>query len=62
MKTIMFWLTVIIFIALDLSILEAMYRNDINILDVAIFIILNVVSILVIRQGKREIMDDKPKV
>ena len=62
MKTIMFWLTVIIFIALDLSILEAMFRNDINILDVAIFIILNVVSILVIRQGKREIMDDKPKV
>ena len=58
----MFWLTVIIFIALDLSILEAMFRNDINILDVAIFIILNVVSILVIRQGKREIMDDKPKV
>ena len=58
----MFWLTVIIFIALDLSILEAMFRNDINILDVAIFIILNVASILVIRQGKREMLDDKPKV
>lgn len=62
MKTIMFWLAVIILIALDLAILEAMYRNDINILDVAIFIILNAVSIIVIRQGKREILDDKPKV
>ena len=62
MKTIMFWLTVIIFIALDLSILDAMFRNDINILDVAIFIILNAVSIIVIRQGKRELLDDKPKV
>ena len=58
----MFWLAVIILIALDLAILEAMYRNDINILDVAIFIILNAVSIIVIRQGKREILDDKPKV
>ena len=58
----MFWLTIVIFIALDLSILEAMYRNNINILDVAIFIILNAMSIIVIRQGKRELLDDKPKV
>lgn len=60
MKTIMFWLTVIILIALDLSILEVMYRS--NILDIVIFVILNAVAFVLIRHAKQEILDDKPEV
>ena len=62
MKTIMFWLTVIILIALDLAILEAMYNSQINILDITIFIIINAVGFLLIKRAKEDIIDDKPKV
>ena len=62
MKTIMFWLTVIILIALDLAILEAMYNSHINILDITIFIIINAVGFMLIKRAKEEIIDDKPKV
>ena len=58
----MFWLTVIILIALDLSILEVMYRSDINILDIVIFVILNAVAFVLIRHAKQEILDDKSEV
>ena len=60
MKTIMFWLTVIILIALDLSILEVMYRS--NILDIVIFVILNAVAFVIIRHAKEEIFNDKSEV
>lgn len=62
MKTIMFWLTVIILIALDLSILEVMYRSNINILDIVIFVILNAVAFVIIRHAKEEILNDKSEV
>jgi len=62
MKTIMFWLTVIILIALDLSILEVMYRSNINILDIVIFVILNAVAFVLIRHAKEEIFNDKSEV
>lgn len=62
MKTIMFWLAVVILIALDLSILEVMYRSNINILDIAIFVILNAVAFVLIRHVKQEILDDKSEV
>lgn len=60
MKTIMFWLTVIILIALDLSILEVMYRS--NILNIVIFVILNAVAFVLIRHAKEEIFNDKSEV
>ena len=60
MKTIMFWLTVIILIALDLSILEVMYRS--NILDIVIFVILNAVAFVIIRHAKEELFNDKSEV
>ena len=62
MKTIMFWLTVGIVIALDLSIIEVMYRNNINILDIVIFVILNAVAFVLIKHAKKEIFNDKPEV
>ena len=62
MKTIMFWLTVIILIALDLSILEVMYRSNINILDIVIFVILNAVTFVLIKHAKKEIFNDKSEV
>lgn len=58
----MFWLTVIILIALDLSILEVMYRSNINILDIVIFVILNAVAFVLIRHAKEEIFNDKSEV
>ena len=58
----MFWLAVVILIALDLSILGVMYRSNINILDIVIFVILNAVAFVLIRHTKQEILDDKSEV